>query len=274
MIADFSLLTRLRERQPLIHCVSNIVTAPDCANILLAAGGRPIMAQEPKEAAEISSRCAATVLNTGTPNDGKFRACQIAGIAANQAGHPVILDPVGVGASGYRLEQVSRLLEETAPTIIRGNLGEIQALLRISSVESGVDCVSDSDPAQRQRCAAELAQNRRCVVYLSGAEDIVTDGARLVSLSGGSTRMRQVTGAGCMLSVLLGGFAAVTENVFDAAVCAGGFWKACAAYAETRGAGTGTFRMALFDAASLLEPREIANLCGATEIPWPKGKTR
>lgn len=269
MTSAFSLLTRLRKQQPLVHCISNIVTVQDCANILLAAGGRPIMAQEPKEMVEISSRCQATVLNTGTPSDEKFLACRLAGQAANAAGHPVVLDPVGVGASAYRLEQVSRLLDTVSPAIIRGNLGEVQALLRMTSAESGVDCVSDSDLEQRKRCAVLLARAKGCTVYLSGSVDVVTDGQRLVLLSGGDARMRQVTGAGCMLSVLLGGFAAVSEDTLEAAVCAGAFWKACAAEAAGTAAGAGSFRIGLFDAASLLTPEQLPALCETVCHPIP-----
>lgn len=257
----FSLLEQFRAQNPLVHCISNLVTIQDCANILLAAGGSPIMAQEPEEVAEISAHCQATVLNTGTPSDQKFLACRLAGQAANRAGHPVILDPVGVGASSYRLGQVSRLLEAVSPTIIRGNLGEIQALLKMSSAETGVDCVSDSDLEQRKACALRLAQARNCVVFLSGTVDVVTDGRQMALLSGGDARMRQITGAGCMLSVLLGGFAAAAPDPFSAALCAGGFWKGCAAYAAQSGPGAGAFHAGLFDGASLLDAERLSALC-------------
>lgn len=261
MTVDCTPLTRLRREVPLVHCISNLVTVQDCANLLLAAGGRPIMAQEPQEMAEISGQCAATVLNTGTPSDSKYLACTLAGQTANRLSHPVVLDPVGVGASAYRLERVSRLLEEVSPTILRGNLGEVQALLRLASQESGVDCASDGGLAQRQDCALRLARALGCTVFLSGAVDVVTDGQRLALLSGGSARMRQITGAGCMLSVLLGGFAAVTDSPYAAALCAGAFWKGCAAYAEEQGPGMGRFHAALFDGASLLEPERLPELC-------------
>lgn len=268
---DFSLLDQFRAKAPLIHCISNLVTIQDCANILLAAGGRPIMAQEPQEVEEISAHCQATVLNTGTPSDQKFLACQLAGQAANRVHHPVILDPVGVGASSYRLVRTSCLLETVSPTVIRGNLGEVQALLKMSSVETGVDCISEGDLEQRKGCALRLARALDCVVFLSGATDVVTDGQRMALITGGDSRMRQVTGAGCMLSVLLGGFTAVSSDSFAAALCAGGFWKGCAAFAARSGPGAGAFHAGLFDGASLLDPKSLLGLCHielvSTETP-------
>ena len=133
--ADFEALDRLRSQRPLIHCISNIVTAADCANLLLAAGGRPVMAQEPAEMAEIAGAAQGCVLNTGTPDDGKFLACRLAGQAALAAGRPVVLDPVGAGASSYRCQKLTQLLEEVRPTLIRANLAEVQALLQEFAVQ-------------------------------------------------------------------------------------------------------------------------------------------
>jgi hydroxyethylthiazole kinase len=218
------------------------------------------MAQEPEEMIEITQSCQATVLNTGTPSDEKFLACRLAGEAAAAVGHPVILDPVGVGASSYRLRQVTQLLQQVRPAVIRGNLGEIQALLRCSSVESGVDCVSNSSLEQRKDCAQRLAQTQNCVVFLSGTTDVVTDGEQTILITGGSPRMSQITGAGCMLSVLIGGFTAVAETPLEGAVQAGAFWKACAGYAAQRSRGAGSFHTELFNGASLLTEEEIFQL--------------
>ncbi len=258
-------LRRLREQSPLIHCISNCVTVQDCANILLAAGGSPIMAQGPKEVAEITARCQATVLNTGTPDDGKFAACRAAGAAANRAAHPVILDPVGIGASGYRLSQVEQLLREVHISILRCNFAEAQALLRIASTERGVDSRSSGHEDARKGCAIRLARQLDCTAYLSGTADIVTDGRRMATLRGGSQWMRRVTGAGCMLSVLLGGFAAVESDVLAAAVAGGAFWKACAAVAAQHAAGAGSFRTGLFDAASTLPPEVVPTY---VQVEW------
>ena len=203
----FEALAAIRARKPLLHCISNLVTANDCANLALAVGASPIMAQAPQEMADIAVLASAVVLNTGTPDEAKFTATRLAGAAANRRGIPVVLDPVGVGASPWRLENIRQLLQEVHPAILRANYGE--------------------------------------------AEDLVTDGTALHTVSGGSDLMRRVTGAGCMLTVLCGAFAAVQPQApLQAAVQAAEFWKACAAAAEPQAHGPASFRVALLDAAA------------------------
>ncbi|MCD7920370.1 MAG: hydroxyethylthiazole kinase [Clostridiales bacterium] len=254
---DASLLAALREKKPLIHCISNIVTANDCANLLLAVGASPMMAQAPEEMEEISAAAKAVVLNTGTPSEEKFAACLRAGRTACRAGIPVVLDPVGVGASRWRLGHVQMLLKEVYPAILRVNYGEAAALLRGGQTERGVDSLlpPEQDAAAT---ATALARALSTVVLLSGTEDVVTDGEAVETVSGGSGCMRSVTGAGCMLSVLCGGFSAVAATPLEGAVCAARFWKQAAALAEqdAAGRGMGSFRVALFDAAFRLS-------CGA-----------
>ncbi|MCD8085654.1 MAG: hydroxyethylthiazole kinase [Clostridiales bacterium] len=254
---DASLSAALREKKPLIHCISNIVTANDCANLLLAVGASPIMAQAPEEMEEISSAADAVVLNTGTPSGEKFAACLRAGRTACRAGIPVVLDPVGVGASRWRLAHVQALLREVRPSILRVNYGEAAALLRSGQAEQGVDSLTP--PARDAAAAASaLARTLSTVVLLSGTADVVTNGEAVVTVSGGSERMRSVTGAGCMLSVLCGGFSAVAATPLEGALCAARFWKQAAALAEAdaAGRGMGSFRVALFDAASRLSRGE------------------
>lgn len=188
-------LTDIGSRKPLIHCISNIVTANDCANLLLAVGASPIMAQAPEEMSFISAKAQAVVLNTGTPSEEKFRACLEAGTTANRLGIPVVLDPVGIGASPWRLGHVEALLRAVHPDLIRVNYGEACALLGNASAEQGVDSLS-AGTHQRQRVAERLAEVLRCTVLLSATEDIVTDGEQTVSVTGGSDRMRRITGAG------------------------------------------------------------------------------
>ena len=232
-------LAAIRAQHPLLHCISNIVSANDCANLALAIGASPIMAQAPQEMADIAALASAVVLNTGTPDEAKFTAARTAGATANRRSIPVVLDPVGVGASPWRLANIQSLLQQVQPAIVRVNAGEAAALLGLGGSEHGVD-----------RLAAALAQKLGCVVLLSGTEDLIADGQQLCTVRGGSDRMRTVTGAGCMLSVLCGAFAAVQPgDAFTAAVQAARFWKACAEQAEDHAAGAGSFRVALFDAA-------------------------
>ena len=249
---NVSRLEEVRRRRPLIHCVSNIVSANDCANLALAVGASPMMAQAPEEMADITAISDATVLNTGTPDAAKFDACRVCGREAAALGRPVVLDPVGVGASPWRLENIRRLLAEGSPAMVRVNLGEAQALLRLRSQEQGVDSPAAAARAERLRCAAALARDLHAAVLLSGPEDIVTDGAAAWCCTGGSGRMAQVTGTGCMLSVLCGVFAAVEPDRLSAAVLASAFWKVCSHRAElaSGGKGPGSFHAALMDAAA------------------------
>ena len=258
---DFTLLEAVRLRRPLIHCISNLVSANDCANLALAVGASPIMAQAPQEMAAIAAAGDAAVLNTGTPSEEKFRACLLCGQEDARLGRPVILDPVGVGASPWRLERAEALLDAFVPALLRVNLGEAQALLHQASQERGVDSpAAGEDLSQRAETARRLALERGTAVLLSGPEDIVTDGGALWRVSGGSPRMVQITGTGCMLSVLCGVFAAAAPDIVTAAVTAAAFWKSCALRAEelAGGRGPGSFHAALFDAAGTLRAEDCA----------------
>lgn len=251
---DFSLLDVIRSRRPLIHCVSNLVSANDCANLALALGASPIMAQARQEMEAIAAASDAAVLNTGTPDEEKFRACLLRGRAAVELGQPVILDPVGIGASPWRLEWTETLLNGFAPSLLRVNPGEARALLHLESQAQGVDSPGHTDSALGGELARCLALERRAIVLVSGPEDFISDGNQLWKVSGGSPVLARVTGTGCMLSVLCGIFAAVAPDTFTAAVTAAAFWKSCSLRAETMAVrqGTGSFRVALLDAAGTL----------------------
>lgn len=259
---DFHRLDQVRQRRPLIHCISNIVTANDCANLALAAGASPMMAHAPEEMADITAISDATVLNTGTPDEIRFEVCALCGKAAAAAGQPVVLDPVGVGASPWRLRRVRELLHLITPSILRVNLGEARALAGQAGREQGVDSPDRADREARMAVAGALAIRRGSAVLLSGPEDIVTDGTAFWCLPGGSDLMASVTGTGCMLSVLCGVFAAVEPDPVKAAVLASAFWKICSRQAEkaAAGKGPGTFRAALMDAAASLTAADFAAL--------------
>ena len=258
---DFSCLDTLRAKRPLVHCVSNTVTANDCANLALAVGASPIMAHAPQEMADITALSAATVLNTGTPDEMRFRSCMLCGVEAALRNQPVVLDPVGVGASPWRLRKVGELLRSFPLSILRVNWGEAQALLGRSGREQGVDSLAAAGQSQKLCAAAGLARQLSTVVLLSGAEDIVTDGTVSWCIRGGSGLMPQITGAGCMLSVLCGVFAAVEPVPLSAALLASAFWKVCAQQAGQAAEGKylGKFRTALFDAAGTLTAQEISS---------------
>lgn len=256
---DFTRLDGVRARRPLIHCVSNLVSANDCANVVLAAGAGPIMAHAPEEMADITAASDATVLNTGTPDEGRFQTCLLCGLEAARRNQPLVLDPVGVGASPWRLERVRALLERFPVSILRVNLGEALALLGRNGGEQGVDSPGAASPEVRCAAARALAQRYHAAVLLTGPEDVAADGKRLRRISGGSPRMTAVTGTGCMLSALCGVFAAVEPDPLDAAALAAAFWKTCARRAEVQsgGRGPGSFHAALLDAAGTLTSAEL-----------------
>ena len=205
------------------------------------------------------------VLNTGTPGEETFRACLLRGREAARLGRPVILDPVGVGASPWRLERTEALLDAFTPSLLRVNLGEAQALLHLESQEQGVDSPAAGPLSQRAELARRLAGERGTAVLLSGRSDVVFSGGALWNISGGSPLAVRVTGTGCMLSVLCGIFAAVEPDLSTAAVTAAAFWKACAHRAEvlSGGRGPGSFHTALLDAAGTLTAADCAGAARA-----------
>lgn len=235
---------RVRRNHPLVHCITNYVTANDCANLLLAADASPIMADDPEEAAQIAEMSQGVVLNLGVPNPRKIRAMEIAAQTAHGLGRPVVLDPVGVGCSEMRKQAASGILKRAKVSLIRGNAGEIRTLLTNGVARRGVD--SDEMPAdttaqeeEKQQAAAalarELAKKYGTVVLLTGKTDIVTDGTRTIWVTNGHEMMRYVTGAGCMLSALAGAcLAAAPDQPLEAALTAACAMGICGERAHAR----------------------------------------
>lgn len=205
---------RLRERAPHVHCITNYVTANDCANILLACGAYPVMADFWEEAEEITAGCDALVINLGTLNDNRLSAMIRAGKRANALRLPVLLDPVGVGASAYRLKAAFRLLEEIDFSVIRGNLSEIKTLYKGTGSSKGVDAAQEDGGTgtnQEEACftAKELAGKTGAVIVLTGETDIIAEKERVFYLRNGHASMCKIAGTGCMLTAVIGAFCAV-----------------------------------------------------------------
>lgn len=256
------IITRNRKRKPLIHCITNHVTANDCANILLACGGSAIMADDPDEAEEVTAMCSGLVINMGTPNPRKLDAMLRAGTAANRLGHPVILDPVGVGSSAMRREAGRRLLEQVRFTAIRGNATEIATLTCGTAAHRGVD--ADMEKASMDTVyenAKRLSRETGAVVIVTGDTDIVTDGKTLYRVHNGHPMMKTVTGSGCQLSALLGAY--VTANPDQllpaalAAVCAMGLCGEIAHERLTPPDGNAGYRNYIIDAVYNLTPEAL-----------------
>lgn len=247
----------IREQRPVVHCITNIVTVNDCANVLLAVGASPTMAHAKEEVAEVTTGARALVLNLGATEC--FAAMLEAGKTACEKTHPVVFDPVGVAASSYRRGLAYRLLETVHPSCIRGNYSEIMALLEDTNTAAGVDECTDEHAAiseHMDRVVCEVAARYGCVVVASGAADIVSDGVKVKRIEGGSAMMRMITGAGCMSSCLLGAYLAVGRSDFEAAVACMEMIGEAAEAAEQKqkamAGGSMTFHDAFIDKISLL----------------------
>ena len=250
------------QRRPLIHCITNYVTANDCANILLACGGSAIMADDPDEVAEVTAMCDGLVLNMGTPNPRKLDALLRAGEEANRLEHPVVLDPVGVGSSAMRRDAGRQLLEQVRFAAIRANATEIATLVRGTAAHRGVDAdleeaTADSVNANAKRLSLETG----AVVIVTGDTDIVTDGKTLYRVHNGHPMMKTITGSGCQLSVLLGAYVAANPDkplqAALAAVCAMGLCGEIAHERLTPLDGNASYRNYIIDAIYNLTPEAL-----------------
>ena len=209
------ILQNVREKHPLIHNITNYVTVNDCANILLACGGSPIMADDIEEVEEITTICAGLNINIGTLNQRTIPAMLAAGKKANELGHPVVLDPVGAGASKLRTETAVKLLDEVKFAAIRGNVSEIKTLAIGSGSTKGVDAdvsdaVTEENLAEATAFAKAFAAETHAVVAITGAIDIVADSEKAYCIFNGHPMMSSITGTGCQLSALTAAF--VTAN--------------------------------------------------------------
>jgi len=261
----FDVLEQVRSRAPLIQCITNFVTVNDCANILLAAGASPTMAQDIREVEEAVADAEGLVCNLGAID--LVDSMILAGKRANELGIPVVLDPVAAGGTALRRESSARLLEEVHFTAIRGNASEIRALAGQMSRGSGVDvCTSDAmteeNLEQSMALVRQLAQDLHSVIAVSGKLDIVSDGAKTAVLRNGCPTMARITGSGCMLTTLIGGFcAAAPEHPFEATCAAMAAMSICGEIAEEKRlrnkTGNATFRTDLIDAVFNLTEQEL-----------------
>lgn len=261
------LTDQIRKDSPLVHCMTNYVTANDCANVLLACGASPIMADDEREVREITSLCDALVLNLGTPSEKKLNAMLLAGKKAKEMGIPVIFDPVGAGASSFRRSGVKKLLEEVRFSVIKGNVSEIKALVSGFGAEKGVD-VSNQDKLDEtnQESLLQLAkilwERTGSVIVMTGAKDLVVSGKNAWMVKNGHSMMGRITGSGCMLSALMGAYASVAkgepEKAALAALAAEGVCGQKAGQkAEMRQEGIGSFRVYFMDEISRMSGAEL-----------------
>ena len=251
------ILENVRQKSPLIHCITNYVTVNDCANMLLACGASPIMADDLEEAAEITGICQGLNINIGTLNHNTILSMLAAGKEANRRGHPVVLDPVGAGASRLRTETAFRLMKEIRFKVIRGNISEIKTLALGSGTTKGVDAdvadaVTEENLEEGAAFAKEFARKAGCIAAITGAIDLVSDGKLCYVIRNGRSEMGRITGTGCQLSGMMTAFLAASPDcqceAAAAAVCAMGLAGEIAWERMQAGDGNATYRSRIIDA--------------------------
>lgn len=260
-------LEEIKLRSPIVHCITNYVTVNDCANAILAINASPIMADDIKEVAEITTICNSLVINIGTLNERTVASMIEAGKMANHLNHPVILDPVGAGASKFRTDTAKQLLKTVKFQVIRGNISEIKALATDLSSTQGVDAnISDLVTSDNLKSTIDFAkkfsQETGAVIAITGAIDIVANKDKAYAIYNGCTMMSRITGTGCMLSAILGATNAVgqsdplTTTAYTIAMM--GY---CGQIADQKvrneNSGTSSFRMYLIDALSTINYAQL-----------------
>lgn len=250
-------LENVRNTIPLVHNITNYVTVNDVANILLACGGSPIMSDEPKDVEDITSICGGLNINIGTLNERSIEGMFLAGKRANALGHAVLLDPVGAGASTLRTQTAVKLMEELDLTAVRGNISEIKTLALGSGTTKGVDAdvadaVTEANLEEAVTFAKEFAKKAGCLVAITGAIDLVSDGQVCYVIRNGRPEMGKITGTGCQLSGMMTAFlVANPENQTEAAaaaVCAMGLAGEIGFAHMQEGEGNSTYRNRIIDA--------------------------
>ena len=249
------IIARVRSSKPLVHHITNFVTINGVANITLCVGGLPVMAQAKEEVEEMVEAASALVLNLGTLWPEQVEAMLMAGRRANQRNIPVVLDPVGVGATQLRTRSARRLLQELSIAIVRGNAAEIASLAGAEAEISGVESVSVGGNVVA--IAREFAAEEHCVAVVTGAVDMVTDGVRLARVANGHRMMSTVTGTGCMATAVIGACAAVEGDAVVAATAALAAYGLAGELAAERSRGPGTFEVHLYDALAGLTEDEM-----------------
>ncbi|KTC64717.1 hydroxyethylthiazole kinase (plasmid) [Legionella adelaidensis] len=248
------LLSQIKNNKPLVLNITNHVTMDFVANGLIALGASPIMSLAAQEINELMQIANAAVINIGTLNDAFIPLCEKACEAANQLGKPLVLDPVGAGASYYRTKTCLDLLERFAFSVIRGNASEIMALAGVGGNTKGVD--SSFATQQAVQSAKLLATRYNSVVIISGQIDTVVSVSTMKQFEFGSSLMPMLTGSGCLLSAVVGAFAAVHADWYAAASSAVVFYGICGERAAKQAEGPGSFKPHFLDALALIPGRD------------------
>jgi hydroxyethylthiazole kinase len=257
-------LNTIRERRPLVHQITNYVVMNETANATLAIGALPVMAHAREEVEEMVGLASALVLNIGTLSPHWVEAMLLAGAAANARGIPVVLDPVGAGATRYRTETAQRILQDVKVTVLRGNAGEVATLVGVEAEVRGVESIgTGGDPAELARTAAATLG---LIASVTGPVDHVSDGERVLAVANGHELLGTVTGTGCMASALTGCFLAVkAEEPLEAAAEALAAFGVAGEDAAEGAGGPGSFHAGLYDALWNLRPETLDARIRVTE---------
>lgn len=245
----------IKKSSPLVHNITNYVVMESTANGLLAIGASPIMAHALDEVDDIVKIASSLVLNIGTLSPYWIQGMVVALKAANVKSIPVILDPVGVGATPYRTETVHSILNQGSVQVIRGNASEIASLSGSQVLTKGIDSLLNTTDCQNQ--AKILASKNRCVVWMSGETDVVTDGQSSILIHNGHALMSKVTGMGCMATAITGAFLAVNQNILLGCVHAAILMGVVGEIAAEKCKGPGSFKIEFLDTLYSLSLNEI-----------------
>lgn len=252
-------LTALRAKKPLIHNITNFVVMNYTANALLAMGASPVMAHAPNEVEEMVGLAGALVLNIGTLTEEWIDSMLMAGRAAAARRLPIVLDPVGSGATALRTRSARRIISDVRPTVIRGNASEVLSLRNAASKTKGVEAMHSVDDAART--ASALARELNAVVAITGPVDLVTDGRRMARVANGHFLMGCVTGTGCTATAAIGAFMAVDTDPMSAAATALAYFGLAGEVAARTAAAPGSFMIGMLDALYTISPEQLQEGC-------------
>lgn len=252
-------LTKIRKKRPLIHTITNPVVMNFSANALLAIGASPVMAYSPEEVEEMVAHAAALVLNLGTLTAEVKTSMLKAGTKAKALRLPVLLDPVGAGATSFRSCTAAQLIEEIDIHVIRGNPSEILSLSNCQAKPKGVYTVHSVDEVEAS--GRRFAETSAMVLAITGAVDVITDGPRVARVSNGHPLMGYVTGVGCSASAIIGAFLSVDDDVFSAVTTALAFFGLAGETAGKKSESPGDFMIQMINALYMIQPEDLEQGC-------------
>ena len=256
-------LQKIRETKPLIHHITNWVTIYECANMTRVFGALPVMAHSPEECVDMTTISSALVLNIGTLTSEIIDAMILSASSANEKKIPVIFDSVGVGSTKFRNEMAAKILDSVHIDIIKGNYSEIAKLAGESTETKGVETTSiNVDP---EKVAKELAKSKSSIVVMTGKEDIISDGKKIYIIRNGNEQMGSIVGTGCMAASVIGLFASINSNYFDASKDALCYFGVAGELAAEKSNGPGSFIVNLYDEVFNLSDEKVKNMMNFEE---------